>query len=262
MESRPFLPFLLLALALAGCASPSPPAAPTGSAAAASPPSGVSLPWAFEGCRELAVFFEADPAAVQAEFPAGFTPAGATPTTATVGMDAFRCESGAGRDGPVAGPSYASFWASATPPDGLKGEVNQWYVKWLATVSDPASLGVLLDAGAPVANGTVSFSALPGGAGTTCAIAVDGLGPITITAGPGAPGPGGRPARLREFTAAADGRILTWEATLERPTQTLSAGTLQVPPGTVLARIAGTERIPVAVVDGLGGGLSNGTISG
>src|SRR5690349_9649711 len=113
-------PLAALAILLAGCATPTPAAPPPGEATALPPASSLDLAWNLTGCRELAVFFEADPAAVRPYLPAGFEPGpGATPASTTVGMDAFRCASGSGVDGDLADVSYASFWAVATPPEDL-----------------------------------------------------------------------------------------------------------------------------------------------
>lgn len=261
---------ILVPLLAAGCAAPqSGPSAPLPLPLASAAP--LWLPWNLSGCRELAAFFEADSAAVKPYFPAGFEPgAGQTPATTTVGMDAFLCKSGSGLDGDVANPSYASFWATATPPQALRGDVKQWYVKWLATVADPASLQKLKAANSTVTTGTVKFADTSplSASGTVATIDIEGVGTVTITVGaeaaPPAPGGGGGAGvRLREYTTGGpDGKsILTWEATLTRPTQMLASGVLDVPADSILAKIRGSTRIPVVVADGSGGGLANGTIT-
>lgn len=248
MEIRP----LAIALLLAGCIEPpvqeeADPGAPGGPG---------TIAWTMSGCRELAAFFEADPTAVRSHFPAGFEPTGTAPGRATIGVDAFHCDQASGLDGPVADAAYISFWAAATPPQELRGNVSQWYVKWLATVADPLMRAELAAQGMPVTAGTVAYTA------TSASMEIAGVGRCTLTFLPGAPTPGNGSvgAPLREFTAAADG-LAVWEATLTRPNQTLSTGMLQVPAGSVLADIAGTTTIPVTVADGNGGGLSHGTIT-
>jgi len=248
-------------LVLAGCLS-------TPHGAPASPPPATAspfpLPWDLSGCRELAATFDADPAAVAPLLPPGFTPGGGmAPGRTSVGMDAFRCATGSGVRGGRQDVSYASFWATATPPDALKGDVRQWYVKWLAVVADPDSLAALREVNTTVTTGTVSYAdrAPDPAGGTVATIQLDGVGAATITVGPEATGPsGGQGVALREFTPRPDGSVVVWQATLTRPTQRLGPGLLHVPAGSALATIAGRADIPVLVVDGGGGGLANGTI--
>lgn len=267
MEIRLLASSALLALLVAGCASP--PSAPRPQDPPADATDGLPLPWTLAGCRELAVFFEAPPSAVKPFFPSGFEPGpGLTPSTTTVGMDAFRCESAGGAHGDVPDASYASFWAVATPPQALQGDVRQWYVKWMALVPDPQELSVLQPLTPAATSGEVSFAdATPAApAPATCTVTIAGIGTATIMVGPeGSPpagGGGGAGVRLREYTLGSDGAsVLVWEATLTRPSQALGSGTLDVPAGSVLAQIAGATRIPVVVADGQGGGLSNGTIT-
>jgi len=261
---------LLGLLALAGCASPAPQVDKGILGASPSSPPALALPWTYTGCREMTASFDADPTTVQAHFPPGFTPGGGTaPGRVAVGMDAFRCQTATGKNGTLHDASYASFWASATPPQQLRGNVSQWYVKWIALVADPASLADLRATNTTVTSGSVDLrDATAGGGtgGTVATIHLDGIGTCTITAGPEAPLPSqgnGQGVRLREFTTTSGANsagFLVWEARLTRPMQSVTSGTLRVPVGSILADIAGTTTIPVVVGDGSGGGLE-GTIT-
>ncbi|MEA3199641.1 MAG: hypothetical protein QOE90_1069 [Thermoplasmata archaeon] len=234
-----------LVAALSGCAAPLVPSPAT--------PAAAPLSWGLAGCREVTAQFEVDASALQAQLPAGFTAAaGRTPGKSPMGIDAFLCQGAA---------SYASFWAAVTPPAALKGNATSWYVKWDPLLADAATREALARQGATARAGRVSFAdatPLPQG-GTTCSIAWEGVGDVSITLGPLAQTPGGGSVKLREFTTRSGG-LFAWDATLAQRQPAVGTGYADVPPGSVPARLYGAARIPV-LVSVAASDLTNATIS-
>jgi hypothetical protein len=243
----------VLAAALSDCAQPSPAAAPTPQPAAP-PATNLALPWTLTDCRALTAFFDVDSQKLQALLPPGFAPgprlrAGQT----TMGVDAFRCKSGAGANGTLQDIAYDSFWANAVPPKALQGDVKLWYVKWDTLVADQEARALLLARNASVRAGTVDIvDAAPApGSPVTGTMHLEGVGHVVITVGPAPPLPGGNGGALpfREYSPAGpEGKdVVTWQAVSTTDASQAAAGVVDVPAGSVPAKLYGDTRIPAQV---------------
>lgn len=253
------LPILVLALSilLGGCLD----ALTEGRDGAAAPGLGTTnvpqrFVWNMTACREIVATFDVDTRALQAALPEGFVARpGRTPGRTGAGIDIFECESASVTDGAAPGASYASFWTSVDAPEELMGNATGAFVKWDTLVTDPIALAALKEAGAPVRGGVATVRDVPPLGATAGEIRYEEIGRVGVSVLPEASRSSGGPGEgtiLREWSPAGpEGKDLAmWEVTLVQWDDASAPGVIEVPSGSMAAKLYGSTRIPSIV--GLG----------
>lgn len=251
---RPPLAIVLSAALLAGCtAVPD----PTGPPAAGSAPQ--VLPWGIIDCTFLIGLVRFDPAQAQDLLPPGFAfrtgsglplPVDVAPLDqATLGVEAFSCASGAGLQGSVAPLAYGSVYFTVDPPPELSaGEDVPHFLKLSVLVPDADRRAALEAVGADVTDGAVDLAAGPAGATGTLALAT--VGDFAFAAVPTRPPGEGAEFRFREFTPTADGRLVRWDGHAVSSATYGGQGLLEVPAGSIPARLGGGTTLQVGMFGG------------
>ncbi len=249
-----FASLALVAFALSGCAAP--PADDT----AATPdlpvvPDPDTIPWGLTDCRFLIGIIRFDPDLGADLLPDGFAyavgdglplPTEVEPVRrATLGVEAFDCRSGAGLDGEVAPLAYGSFYFDVIPPETLHaGDGVPHYLKYSVLVPDGPRRAWLEASGADVTAGSVVVSDGPEGRSAT--LKLEDVGEIRYRSVTPREGDAFDGFRFREFTPARDG-LVVWDASASTPGTFSGEGVLEVPDGSIPARLLGatTARVPM-----------------
>lgn len=242
---------LALAAVLAGCAAvPTPP--PAGGSAGPG-----TIPWAITDCTFLIGLIPFDPAEGQDLLPEGFAfrtgdglplPVEVPVSRATLGVEAFACASGAGLTGTVTPLAYGSVYFNVDPPEELRApDGAPHFLKLSVLVPDAERRAALEAVGADVAGGEVALEATPGGMSGT--LTLDTVGTFTYQSVDQPPREGAS-FPFREFTPAADGRLVQWDATATSSDVFSGQGLLEAPAGSIPARLGGGTTLQVAMFGG------------
>jgi hypothetical protein len=230
----------LALLLLAGCVAPAHAPAPAA-------PERTSLPWEIRDC----FFVYAQPPAkadvVAAWLPPGFTLAKAAGGRQLVGFEANLCATGTGLDGPVQGQTYASVWASVTPPAGMGNASAAHFVNFDVLVQDAPRRALLQSWGTPAHNGTLAKTDTAGG-GFRVDLAMEGVGAFTITVplGFAQAAPSGA---FDQWTPGGKG-LIYWRTDWAAKTQSTATGTLSVDPSSRYAAWFEGATMPAVVTFG------------
>lgn len=239
---------LIIAIVLAGCADPSPDAP-------AAPGAHDSLAWRLDGCAFVIVAVPVDAARLEAALPDGFALApgrlAALPSgpSATIELDAYRCEIGAWGNATHARMSYGSSYTAVVPPDALREEgYDAYFVKWDPLVADPAARAMLVAAGMSARDGEASVGIA--GARVSARVGLDDGSGFSFTGAMQQPGAPGAPLPFMEFTPIGEnGALARWHARLHDAAIGSGAGVVEIAPGWV-RELVGAERSPATFIAG------------
>lgn len=228
----------VLSILLSGCVTPGDPQT-TAEGPAQSTAADVVFPWSLTDCAFAVAFVPADPAAVAAHIPSGFRL-----ESDALGIEVFRCASGAGLNGSVDDIVYGSYFAAVSPPDDLALEgVDQYYYKWWVLVPDEERRDAFAALGMPVLDGTGSINADPLALGpvhgATMDVASIGAHTFRFVAPEQEAGDGGGDEWFAEFTPLADGGHAVWRSLYTVARAGGGPGVVEVPAGSMAAEILG-----------------------
>lgn len=252
--------------ALAAREDPAPPASNDAASTSASPaseePTGTTMPWALIDCSFVVAFGVAPTDAVQARLPDGFTarsvPAryaeGAPRAGTLVGIESEVCKHGTGLAGEtIEDQAYTSVWVGVTPPpehrvDGFDGG---YYVNWDPMIPDADRRAAFHDAGVPAHDGVIEITPLVDGLGPRTArstYTLDGLGAFQVDAATPEDPTGGLAGSFYQWTEAEDGDLARWRVDWSMETFHQGPGVVELPAGSWLVDLFGSETIPAPVV--------------
>lgn len=239
----------IAALSLAGCASD----APEPDATAETLPA-LHLPWSMTGCRFAVLVLGVPASAVEPYVPQGFRvqsvaevaiggqtglPVPNPAADGNFGIEAFQCDEGTGLNGMVPGMTYASFFAGVEPPEELRRDVANHFVKWDVLVPDAPRRELLASYGVPARNGTAVMAAdVVGGlvAELSGSFAAEGMGSFGLDARAGIPLP---ECSFAEFQPLASGALATWTMECAVVSGGGAVGTVTVPADSWAAKVVG-----------------------
>lgn len=249
----------LLALALAGCAT-TPDAEPSPEDPGAE--EARVLPWSMAGCRFGVALIEVPASAVQPFVPEGFRVLSVAETGAegqagvdlpnpradgNLGFELFECDSGLGLDNATVSPmAYVSIFAGVEPPEDLRRDVQNHFVKWDVVIPDEARRLALAAAGLPVHAGNATVSTqVAGGAATsyTGRATIDGIGEFAFEGSSAAPLPDGA---FVEYTQTPDG-LVAWNMAYSLTNGGAGPQTVTIPDGAWF-----NEILPAGTYEGFG----------
>lgn len=228
-------------------------------AASSSVGNGAEMPWELLGCEFAVAFVVVDTAKVQALVPDGFTVRSPALNFADVrppadrsllGVEAETCEQGTSVDGLVDNMDYASIWVGVVPPEDLRvqGFAGGYFVNFDPLIPDEPRRALFDQAGVPAHGGQVAFETDPVEGVFEASWTLDGLGDLSIQAAtlddPTA-SPGGA---FVQWTEATDGDLAQWQIDWQMHTFFQGPGIVEVPGGTWLAELVGSETVPAPVV--------------
>lgn len=243
-------------LLLSGCVS-TPPGASDPAPGDLAPRTEIA--WGLDECRFLIGIIRFDPALGEDYLPQGFSFAVGGPGVpvpvpveqlqrATLGVEGFSCASGHGLTDEVAPVAYGSFYFAVVPPAGSSaGEEAAHYLKHSVLIPDKDRREWFAAAGADVTNGSVIVT--DSEAGRTTSMHLEGIGDIRLTAFVTQRYPASDGFRFREFTPARDG-LVQWDAVASSPDSFSGRGLIELPEGSMPARLLGSTS---GVVDMFGG---------
>lgn len=247
-----------LAIMLAGCSGSdgaSGPAADEGDSAgdAALGLPAREIPWSLTQCRFAAFVLGVPASAVQPYVPAGFRVQSAgevaiggqtglpVPNPANdgnFGIEAFQCDEGTGLNGTLPGMVYASFFIGVEPPQELRRDVANHFVKLDTLIPDADRRELLAAYGLPVHNGTATMSAtvMPGEATEfSGSFEADGMGAFSLSGRAGIPLPN---CSFTEYTPIPAG-LAEWTMACTIVAGGGAAGSVTVPGDSWAAQVVG-----------------------
>lgn len=216
------------------------------------------FPWGLSDCAFVIAVVPVEPAKLAKVLPPGFA---ASPTrlslvpagpTGALELDAYRCRSGVGLDGPLSPVEYGSYYVAVDPPEQLReAGYHAYFVKFDFLVPDGPRRATLASLGLPARPGSaaVTVASLDAGGPVSAQLDPGPAGGFRLTGTVAPPEDAGSALPFMEFTPIPGG-LAKWHARLHDARIGSGAGTLEVVPGSWAAELVGSPRVPVTFAAG------------
>jgi len=242
----------IVALLVAGCLSASTPQTgpPTTSA-----PTSVTYPWGITECAFTIVSIPVPADRLASRLPANFRVGPSTfsrvPSEAALDLDVYDCKAGVGLNETLSGVDYGSFYTGVTPPDELREDgYGAYFVKWDFLVPDAARRNVFRAAGLPSHDGSADVTVTQGV--VTASLELADAGGFRFTGTVGDLQPQAAPLPFMEYTPlAGPASLARWHARLHDARIGEGAGEVELVPGSWVADLAGSTRVPATAIAGV-----------
>lgn len=223
------------------------------------------LPFGVQDCLGLVAFIRVPVERLAPHVPPGFKlRSPQVPGITSLAIEADRCASMTGLNGPIQGGLYGAVWAPADPPLALRIEkAGGYFVGWDSLIPDADRRALMEAALLPVRNGSIVsvFETTTGGAAfADYRMTMDGLGEFE-TAATGPNPPLVQAGVVIQYNPSADGTLSRWVYDWRSVAfGTANLGTVRLPEGSWIAEVVGANAAPAQVFVGLRMTYDQGTV--